>query len=284
VSPAAPHDPRPSLSALPPARRLTIGLFLLGLLAFHALTQVQLALAVGGGAWPSPTDVLHRYHGDPTKSVLHKVLDPALGVDDPKRMYPFLGSSDEEMRDRRAAVLAWVEGGATREGYGAVRPVFEGDLTCGLCHSTRPDAEGNPRARHDLPFESWEQVVAAARPDRGMTPADLGTTSHNHLFAFLVGALLVGWAFTGTRWRGPIVPFLVALSFAGALVDVASWWLTKSHGGPFHLLVMAGGAAWGLALTTMAVLTLDELWLRSTIGRVLAAVLRPLRLGHLEGG
>jgi hypothetical protein len=260
---------------------LAIGLFLLGLLAFHGLTQVQSALAVGGVAGPSPADVLHRYHGDPTKSVLHVVLDPALDVNDPKRMYAFLGASDEEMRDRRAAILGWVEGGATREGYAAVRHVFEGELTCALCHSTKPDAEGNPRARRDLPFEGYEQVLAAARPDRGISPADLGTTSHNHLFAFLVGALLVSWAFTGTRWRGPVVPLLVAAAFVGALVDVASWWLTKRHGAPFHLVVMAGGAAWGGSVATMAVLTLDELWLRSSVGRVLAAVLRPLRLGRL---
>jgi hypothetical protein len=31
----------------------------------------------------------------------------------------------------------------------------------------------------------------------------------------------------------------------------------------------------------MAALTLDEVWLRSALGRGLAAVLRPLRLGRL---
>jgi hypothetical protein len=258
-----------------------LGLFLLGLLSFYGLAQVQLTLAVGGGRWPSAQDVLHRYHGDPTRSVLHKVLDPTLGLEDPKRMYPFLGTTEEELRERRQAVLAWVEGGATREGYAAVAPVLEGEMTCGLCHSTKPDAEGNRRARADLPFESYEQVLAAAQPDRGMAWHELSTTSHNHLFGFLVGALLVGGAFTATRWRGPVVPLLVLLAFGGALVDVAGWWLTKRHGAPFHLLVMAGGGAWGASICAMAVLTLDEVWLRSALGRRLAAVLRLLRLGRL---
>jgi hypothetical protein len=273
---------RPALADLPASRRLALGLFLLGIVGFYGLAQATLTLAVGGGRWPSPADVLHRYHGDPTKSMLHQVLDPSRGIDDPRRMYPFLGTSDAELVERRAAILSWVEAGATREGYAAVRPVFEGEMTCGLCHSTKPDAEGHRRAKADLPFESYEQVLAAARPDRGMPWADLAKTSHNHLFGFLVAALLVSWAFTATRWRGPLVPALVTMTFLGALVDVAAWWATKRSGAPWHLAIMAGGAAFGASLTAMAVLALDELWLRSTLGRAVAAILRPLGLGRLE--
>jgi hypothetical protein len=276
-----PSVPTVGLAGLPAPRRLALGLFLLGLLAFHALTQVQLALAVGGGGFPSATDVLHRYHGDPKRSLLHQVLDPTRGIQDPRRMYPFLGTTEEEMSARRTAILAWVEAGATRQGYEAVRGVFEGDATCGLCHSARPDAEGNRRARADLPFDTWEQVVAAARPDHGIAWSELSTTSHNHLFGFLVAALLVGWTFTATRWRGAVVPLLVSLAFVGALADVAAWWATKAFGPPFHLVVMGGGAAFGLSMTAMALLALDEVWFRSVLGRGIARVLRPLRLGRL---
>jgi hypothetical protein len=259
-----------------------VGLYLLGILGFYGLAQVQLLLNVGGGAWPGPSAVLRRYHGDPTRSTLHHVLDPTLATEDPKRMYGFLADTDEERESRRTAILAWVEAGTKRDGYEAVRPVFEGEATCGLCHSAKPDPSGARRARADLPFDTYEGVLAAARPDSGMSWAELGTTSHNHLFGFMVGALLVGWAFTGTRWRGPLVPGLVALTFVGAFVDVASWWLTKRHGAPWHLFVMGGGASFGIGLGSMAVLALDEVWLASALARLVEPILRALRLGRRE--
>ena len=85
-----------------------------------------------------------------------------------------------------------------------------------------------------------------------------------------------------TRWRGPIVPLLVVTSFVGAVVDVVSWWITRAFGSPFHLFVFAGGAAFGMALMAMAVLTLDELLLGGRAGRLLERPLAALRLGRRE--
>ena len=268
----------PRLADLPPARRLAVGLFLVCLLAFYGLAQVKVFTAVGGGGFPGPAAVLAKYHGTRAHSRLHAVLDPRLSTSDPKRMYDHLGATDEDRAANRVRVLAWVEAGASAAGWPALEPVFAGDATCGGCHSTKDET----RTKRDLPFERYEQVAPFAGPDEGMGWAELSTSSHNHMFGFAVVALLASVIFTATRWRGPLVPLLVASAFLGALLDVGAWWLTKALGSPFHLLVIAGGAAFGGSVLAMVVLSLDELWLRGSVARLVSPLLTALRLGRRE--
>ena len=273
-------DPRGSLAALPGPRRLALGLFLLSVFGFYGLAQTKLVTTVARGGLPGPADVLVRYHGDPSRTRLHRVLDPTRAADDPQRMYPYLGASEAECEARRAEVLAWATAGAPREGWAAVAPVFTGDLTCGMCHSKRPTDEGKPRTRADLPFDTYEQVVAAAQLDTGMALGDLLTSAHNHAFGFAVLSLLVAWIFTATAWRGPIVPLLVSGAFVGALLDVACWFLTKFVGAPFQYGVMLGGGLFAASVACMALLSFDELALRGRLARVLSPVTAALRLGR----
>ena len=269
----------PRLAEPPPVRRLAVGLLLVCLLAFYALAQVKVFMAVGGGAFPGPAAVLSKYHGDRRHSRLHAVLDPRLSTSDAKRMYDHLGATDEERAANRIRVLAWVEAGAPASGWSDLEPVFAGDSTCGGCHSTKDET----RTKRDLPFERYDQVVPFAAPDEGMSWTDLSTSSHNHMFGFAVVAFLASMIFSATRWRGPLVPLLVASSFLGALLDVLAWWLTKAFGSPFHLLVIAGGAAFGGSVLAMVVLSLDELWLRGALARLLGPLLAAARLGRREG-
>jgi len=271
-----------SLAGLRFDQRLALGSFLLLMMGFYALAQVKLVTAVADDhGFPGPAKVLARYHGDPTQSALHHVLDPALATDDPKRMYDALGSSDAERSAARSRVLAWVDAGAPRKGWTDVAPLFTGEATCGACHSTRLDA-GRPRAKSDLPFESFEQAVPFARPGGGMSIHELSTSSHNHLMGFAVVALLTSWIFTHSRWRGPIVSMLVLGSFVGAAIDVASWWLTWSAGDPFQYGVILGGASFGVATMGMVALSLDELWIGGRVGALIARPVVALRLGQRE--
>lgn len=264
-------------------RRLALGLFLATWLGFYGLAQVKLVTSAGQGrSIPGPAAVLALYHGDPTKSRLHHVLDPTLPSDDPLRMYPYLGASEEECAANRAKVLAWVEKGSPRAEWPTVSAVFTGANTCGLCHSKALDDEGKPRSRSDLPFDTVEQVQAATKPDTGMSTNELTTSSHNHLFGFAVGALIVSWIFAGTRWRGPLVPLLVAGAFVGGFLDVVSWWLTKLFGSPFEWLVIGAGGLYGLSMGTMAALALDEIVLRGRASGWLSRPLSKLRIGRFE--
>ena len=267
-----------SLAALSPARRVVVGGFLALMLGFYAFAQAQLFVTVGGAeSYPGARQVLVRYHGDPTKSRLHRVLHPALPTEDPKNMSRYLGPAEEEKPAQRKAILAWVEAGMPRAGWVDVMPVFTSTATCGACHA--PGA-----AKQDLPLDTYEHAVAAAGPDTGMSLAELTTSSHNHLMGFAVAGLLVGLVFSASRWRGPLVPLLAAGTFVGAAIDVTSWWLTRWHGHPFEYGVLVGGGLFGACLTAMAALSLDELWLRGALGRHVEPAVRAARLGSREPG
>ena len=268
------------LTELPASRRLAVGLFLLALLVFYGLSQVQLIVAVGGGTgYPTPHDVLVKYHGDPTRSRFHKVLDPSLALSDPKNMYQHLSPETLARAALRKKILAWVEDGMPKSEWPAVQRTFTSTEACAFCH--RVAGEPEP-AKPDLPLETYEQVVAAAGPDTGMSSHDLATSSHNHAMGFAVVALLASLAFTATRWRGPVVPLLVLGSFLGSTLDVASWWLTKSLGHPWEFGVLAGGGLFGACSMTMVVLALDEMWLRGRVGALVEPVVRAARLGRRD--
>ena len=254
-------------------------MFLFLTIGFYGLAQVKLVTAAGDGdGLPGPARVLARYHGDPARSMLHHVLDPALSATDPTRMFDALGASDAERSDRRREILAWVERGALKDEWHMVAPAFTGETTCGACHSTRMDGDRR-RLKADVPLETYEQVAVFARPATGMSIADLATSSHNHLMGFAIVALVTSWIFIHTRWRGPIVRLLVLASFGGAAVDVACWWLTREVGHPFEYGVILGGGMFGAAVMGMAVLSLDELCLKGRVGRLAAPIVRALRLG-----
>lgn len=254
----------PSLHDLPAAVRLAGGLFLLLLLGFYGTAQAQLVLSAGAGAWPGPAAVLAKYHGTHRGSRLHAALDPTRPESDPKAMYPNLGKTESERAERRRRVLGWVEAGARKGEWPAVESVFMATDGCVRCHSR---AEGGTRAKADLPFDTYEDVLAVTAIDTGMTPAALALSSHNHLMGFAVSALLVSLAFAITLWPRRVVHPLIALAFLGPVLDVSSWWLTHEYGHPFEYGVMLGGGLYGFALVGMAVLCLDELWLRSRLMR-----------------
>ena len=260
----------PTLHDLPTAIRLACGLFLLSLLGFYGVAQVQLVLSAGGGEWPGPAAVLAKYHGSRKGSRLHTALDPSRPDSDPKAMYANLGETDAERSERRRSILGWVEAGATRSAWPLVEPIFTTPQGCARCHSR---AEGGTRAKADLPFDRYEDVLAVTEVDTGMTPAALALSSHNHIVGFAVTSLLSSLAFALTRWpRRVVLPMIVA-AFLGPAIDVSSWWLTHRYGHPFEYGVMAGGGLYGLALVGMASLSLDELWLGSRIRRAVCRAL-----------
>lgn len=261
------------LQDLPPAVRLAGGLFLLSLLAFYGTAQAQLVLSAGGGTWPGPSAVLAKYHGTRRGSRLHSGLDPARPESDPKAMYSNLGSTDAERAERRRLVLDWVESGAPRRGWPVVESIFTATDGCVRCHSR---AEGGTRVKADLPFDRYEDVLAVTAVDTGMAPAALALSSHNHVVGFAVSALLASLAFAFTHWPRRVVLTLIAIAFLGPAIDVSSWWLTHEYGHPFEYGVMIGGGLYGFALVGMAVLCLDELWLRSRLRRGVSRLLSVL--------
>ncbi|MFO0934039.1 MAG: hypothetical protein U1E39_15230 [Planctomycetota bacterium] len=286
MSDASPSEPSRAsaegLAALPGPRRLVLGAFLTLLLAFYGAAQLQLIVTAGGGSLPGPDAVLVRYHGDPLKSRLHLALDPARAETDPRRMYTFLGETEDDRVAAHRLLLGWVEAGAPRARWAEVAPVLTGAKTCGGCHARGVDEGGLARVKADLPFETYEDVLPSTARGAGMPLAELTTTTHNHLFGFAVLAALVGWVFTGTRWRGPVAVLLPLTAFAGIVLDVGGWWLTRSFGSPFQWSVMLGGALFGAGVMGMVVLSLDEVACGGALARLLRPVLAAMRLARRD--
>lgn len=243
-----------TLRDLPGSIRLAVGCFVCLVLGFALLAQRNLWEQVGGGKPAGPDVVLKRYHGEPGRTRLHIVLDPALPFEDPRNMSQFLGGGepeDETTKSNRALVLDWVEAGAQESTWPEVEQVFTGIETCGACH-----VEGGEK--QDLPFATYADVVPLTQPGAPYPLGPLLISAHNHLFGFAVLALLLSLGLCLSRVSGRPRALLILAASGGAALDIASWFLARSFGAPFHLTIMAGGALFGLATTLMALLILRD--------------------------
>lgn len=241
------------LRQLPLPARLTILLFVLFFAGFYALAQGTLWVREGGGRLPDAQDILAKYHGSETGSRMHRVLDPALSLNDPRAMWVYLDPLQDEalIAARRKTILDWVEDGTPEAGWAAVARVLHQEATCLTCHAFGGE-------KQDLPFETMSQVQAVSAKGEGMPLASLLTSAHNHAFGF--GMLLLvfglGCAFTGLPATMRVLLPLAA--FVGGAMDLGGWFLARTFGAPFHLVVLVGGALFGLALAAMALAVLVE--------------------------
>jgi hypothetical protein len=238
--------PETRIAHWPPARRLAAALFAGLILLFGLLAQANVWFHVGDGGFPGPERILWKYHGKPGQTKLHQVLDPTLPKENPRAMWPYLGSSAEQAQ-RRAEIFAWIDRGAPSDGWAAVAPVFRSEEGCAMCHSAQPGA-----VREDLPLDTYERVKPFTEPDRGISWGALHVTAHNHMFAFAVAALLLSVLLTFTGLRGLPRVALILAAFGGPVLDVGGWFLTKLYGAPWHFAVLVGGGLFGGAVATMA--------------------------------
>src|SRR5581483_8492738 len=71
-------------------------------------------------------------------------------------------------------------------------------------------------------------------------------TSHTHLFGQTLIAGLLGLIFLFSSLREGWKSLIIALPFAGTLVDIGGMWLTRFVWPPLAVLVIAGGSLFGL--------------------------------------
>lgn len=151
----------------------------------------------------------------------------------------------------RGEIIAWARGGAPREGFDKVKPIFE--RSCIACHSTK---SGLPIA----PLTTFEEVKKLAQVDTGPTLVELARVSHVHLFGISFIFLLTGGIFAlsemGWKWRA----FILALPYLTIWADIGAWWVTK-YEPAFAWVVVASGALMGLALAAQILIPLWEMWL-----------------------
>ena len=87
-------------------------------------------------------------------------------------------------------------------------------------------------------------------------------TSHTHLFGQTLIAGLLGLIFLFSSLGERVKTLLIALPFAGTLVDIGGMWLTRFVWPPFGVLVIAGGSLFALGYVLITAVSLYELWLK----------------------
>ena len=124
---------------------------------------------------------------------------------------------------------------------------------------------------------SYEDVVAGLRPNMPMLTLRRGQlsrtakvwirtplliqTSHTHLFGMTLLAGLLGliFLFSGSCAES-LKACILALPFAGTMLDIGGMWLTRFVWPPFAALVLAGGTLFGLGYLLITGICLYELW------------------------
>lgn len=85
-------------------------------------------------------------------------------------------------------------------------------------------------------------------------------TSHTHLFGQTLIAGLLGLIFLFSSVREWAKAVILSLPFVGTLFDIGGMWLTRFVGGPFAVLVLAGGGLFALGYLFITTISLYELW------------------------
>jgi len=215
---------------------LTIGIGYIFAIAYLYLVEIEPHAGQGDGMVEAVSD---KYYGKREGTQLGASLKGAMG--------------DNITPAEKETIFLWIEGGAKKENFSEVQPIFENN--CAICHS--PES-GMPIA----PLSSFEDVVVYTDMDMGQSVKSLVRVSHVHLFGMSFIFFLTGGIFAlsaiQTRWR----VILIATPFIAIWVDIGSWWFTKLA--PiFAYTVIIGGLLMGLALAFQILISLWEMWLWS---------------------
>ena len=151
-----------------------------------------------------------------------------------------------------AAVLDWIrEGGQKRPFEAGIEGIFEAN--CLSCHDG-----SNP---HLSNLDGYENVALTVEQDTGADLYTLVRVSHIHLFGLTFIFFIVGFIFSHAYLRPLWLKHLILIApFAGVIVDVLGWYVTKVFS-PFAWMVLIAGVVNGVSFAAMWVISAYQMWL-----------------------
>lgn len=212
---------------------LTIGLgYLMALINMYYTHQGR-----DGKPGLSIDDIVIMYHGSDSQTRLGTAI---AGIMEPNLKY----KSDKEV------ILKWIYDGAEESGYQAnIAPILNRD--CITCHSQAI----NP----SLPdLTSYAGVAEVAHKGGASLPV-LVRVSHIHLFGIAFILYFIGKIFLLCDINIYIKRIAVVIPFVAMLLDVLSWFLTKTMAS-FAYVVVLSGALMGLSMTVQILLSIQQMW------------------------
>ena len=230
-------------SELPFSQRVlyTAALLVLGVGYLFALLNVYFTYAGRAGGNPhmlTANDLIVAYSGSGKGSRLESALRGPMST-----MLP---------GDDRNVVLAWAAEGGPHPAYDkSVRPLL--DKYCMSCHDG-----SNP---HLPNLNGYDNLKKVTEKDTGAAIPTLVRVSHIHLFGmtfiFFLTGLMFSHAYVRPVWFKCTI---VAVPFAGIMIDVASWYMIKVFH-PFVYLEIAAGAVLAACFAFMWLVALYQMWL-----------------------
>lgn len=185
-------------------------------------------------------DVMIAYHGSHDQTRLGSAIK---GIMEPNLKY----KSDKDV------ILRWIQNGAKEAEFNeSIAPILNRD--CITCHT--------PAINPSLPdLTNYPGVVQVAHSS-GATLPFLIRVSHIHLFGIAFILYFIGKIFLLCDLNVIVKRTAVVIPFAAMLLDVISWFITKSFPA-FAYVVVASGALMGLSMGMQIVVSIYQMWFYS---------------------
>jgi hypothetical protein len=215
---------------------LTIGLGYLAALANMYYTHQ----GFDGKAGLSVEDVVISYHGSSSQTRLGTAIK---GIMESNLRY----KSDKDI------ILQWIQNGAEEPEYNEkIAMILNRD--CVMCHT--------PSINPSLPDLTHYLSVSEVAHAGGATIPALVRVSHIHLFGIAFILFFIGKIFLLCDINVYIKRIAVVIPFAAMLIDVVSWFITKSTPS-FGYVVIFSGALMGISMGLQILLSIYQMWFYS---------------------
>jgi hypothetical protein len=193
-----------------------------------------------GKAGLSIEDVMINYHGSPDQTRLGSAIK---GIMEANLKY----KSDKDV------ILKWIHNGAMEPEYNDhIAPILNRD--CIACHT--------PAVNPSLPdLTNYPGVTELAHPG-GVALPFLIRVSHIHLFGIAFILFFIGKIFLLCDMNVVAKRIAVVIPFAAMLLDIMSWFITKSNPA-FAYVVVASGALMGVSMGLQIVVSIYQTWFYS---------------------
>ncbi len=212
---------------------LTIGLGYLAALANMYYTHQGL----DGKAGLSVEDVVISYYGSTKQTRLGTAVTGIM-------------KTNLKIKSDQDVILKWIHSGASETAYNDdIAPILNRD--CVMCHT--------PSINPSLPnLTNYEGVSEVAKPG-GVTIPTLVRVSHIHLFGIAFILFFIGRIFLLCEINVYVKRIAVVIPFAAMLLDVVSWFITKSIP-EFAYVVILSGALMGISMGMQILLSIYQMW------------------------
>jgi hypothetical protein len=186
----------------------------------------------------SVEDVKIAYYGEHQQTRLGAALNGSM-------------SDNLEFPEQKKIIFDWIASGSDEATFNdKIAPIMSNN--CIGCHSAEADMGL-------APLESYQEVLTLTGTDEGASIQSLVRVSHIHLFGIAFILFFVGRIFILCEMPVLIKRVTVAVPFAAILLDILSWYATKSIPGFAYVVVMAGGLM-GVSLSIQIIVSLYQMW------------------------